>query len=66
MEKRGRPRHLLIVCLGAYLGMFLNLTAFPGEAWARSLALREVGIDARLLPDASMQVTEHLTIDLSS
>lgn len=65
MEKRGRPRHLLILCLGLYLAMLLNLTAFPGEAWARSLAMQEVKIDARLLRDASMQVTEHLTIDFS-
>lgn len=62
MEKRGRPRHLLIVCLGVYLGMLLHLTAFPGEAWARSLALREVGIDARAVAgclDASHRAPHH-------
>ena len=47
------------------LAILLPLTFLADTAQARSLDMEKVIIDAELLPDASMQVTEHLTIDFS-
>ena len=42
------------------------LLFFPGAVQAsRSLSMEQVLIEAELLPDASLQVTERLTVDFS-
>ncbi len=54
-----------IIPLAMLLAILLPLTFLADTAQARSLDMEKVIIDAELLPDASMQVTEHLTIDFS-
>lgn len=49
---------------GLLLGL-LVLAFFPGAAQARSLTMEQVVVEAEVLPDASMRVTEKLTIDFS-
>ncbi|HRY13624.1 MAG TPA: DUF2207 domain-containing protein [Syntrophomonadaceae bacterium] len=51
--------------LGLLLGLLLALAMDPGVAQARSLSMQQVVIDAQVLPDASMRVTERLTIKFS-
>ena len=51
--------------LSLLLGLTLALAAAPGIASARSLNMQQVVIDAEALPDASLQVTERLTIKFS-
>ncbi len=51
--------------LSLLLGLLLALTAAPGVAEARSLSMQQVTVDAEVLPDASMQVTEKLTVKFS-
>jgi len=47
-------------------GVLLSLTFLPTSASAeRSLSMKQVVVDARVLPDASMQVTERITVDFS-
>ena len=47
------------------LGLLLALAAAPDMAQARTLSMQEVVIDAEVLPDASMRVTEQLTVKFS-
>lgn len=54
-----------IAWLSLLLGLILALVAAPDVAQARTLSMQQVVIDAEVLPDASMQVTEHLTIKFS-
>ncbi|MDD2585019.1 MAG: DUF2207 domain-containing protein [Syntrophomonadaceae bacterium] len=50
--------------LALLLGLLLPLTFLTDTAQAdRSLKMQQVIIDAEVLPDASMRVTEHITID---
>ena len=51
--------------LSLLLSLVLALTMTPGSASARSLSMQQVVIDAEALPDASLQVTERLTIQFS-
>ncbi|MEQ8176381.1 MAG: DUF2207 domain-containing protein [Syntrophomonadaceae bacterium] len=51
--------------LGLLLGLLLALVTAPGAAQARSLSMQQVVVDAEVRPDASMQVTERLTIKFS-
>lgn len=45
--------------------LLILLALFPGTAQARTLTMKQVIVDARVLPDASMQVTERITVDFS-
>lgn len=63
MERRMSAR-----CLGlAIMSLIIAfcLAVMPGQALARSLSMEAVNVDAEVLPDASMQVTEHLTVNFS-
>ena len=56
-------RRAISVC---FLSILLSMTIVSGIAQAdRSLDMRKLAINAEVLPDASMQVTENLTIDFS-
>ncbi len=66
MKKINRYRLLLKCGLIMLILGLLTLQAFPETARAeRSFAIRQVVVEAELLPDASMQVTEKLTVDFS-
>jgi len=48
------------------LGVILSLTFFADSALAaRSLTMKQIVVDAQVMPDASMLVTERLTVDFS-
>jgi uncharacterized membrane protein len=55
-------------CFFSLFLSFLFLLAFlPGQTWAddRSLTLEQIHVEAEVLPDASMVVTERITVDFS-
>lgn len=61
---RGSPRRLKIGLLGLFLGVLL-LGWGANSAQARSFSMEQVAVEAEALPDASMRVTEKITIDFS-
>ncbi|KUG03349.1 hypothetical protein ASZ90_019235 [hydrocarbon metagenome] len=65
--KREIPlRKYRIGFLSLLMGLLLAISILPGSALAdRSLSLEQVVVDAQVLPDASMQVTERITVDFS-
>lgn len=55
-----------IKLLGIIVGMLFSLIFFPNSAQADpSLTMKQVVVDAQVLPDASMRVTEKITVDFS-
>lgn len=55
-----------IPCLSMLLGCLLAFSLMSGLALAdRSLSMEQVLVDVQALPDASMQVTERITVDFS-
>ncbi len=66
MKRKMFPRNFAIGWLTLVLGILLTLTLFPGVALAeRSLTMDQLIVDAQVLPDASMRVTERITVDFS-
>lgn len=65
MNAKKTVRLVQIGWLSLLLGLTLALAAAPGIASARSLSMQQVIVDAEALPDASLQVTERLTIKFS-
>jgi uncharacterized membrane protein len=52
--------------LSLFMGLLLVFAFMPQPAFAdRSLTMEQIIVDARVLPDASMQVTERITVDFS-
>jgi uncharacterized membrane protein len=59
-------RHFPTAVFGLLMGLFLVLTVMTTPALAdRSLTMDQIIVDAQVLPDASMQVTERITVDFS-
>ncbi len=59
-----KPVRACIICF--WLSLALAVAFLPGLALAeRSLTMEQIIVDARVLPDASMQVTEKITVDFS-
>lgn len=57
---------LNIYFVGLIAGLFALLIFFPQPALAdRSLTMEQIMVDAVVLPDASMQVTERITVNFS-
>jgi len=65
MQMKIHPGRIKMAWLGLLLAMLLVLTAAPDSAQARTLSMQQVVIDAQVLPDASLKVTERLTIKFS-
>jgi uncharacterized membrane protein len=66
MKRKMFPRNFAIGWLGLVFGFVLSLALFPGVALAeRSLTMNQLIVDAQVLPDASMRVTERITVDFS-
>ncbi len=66
MRRRMFSRKIKIGFLSLFIGFFMTLTLFSDSALAeRSLTMEQVVVDAQVLPDASMQVTERITVDFS-
>lgn len=66
MKRKIFSRRFKIGLLSLFLGMLLTLAFLPGAALAdRSLTMDQLVVDAQILPDASMQVTERITVDFS-
>lgn len=66
MKRKMFPRNFAIGWLTLVLGILLTLALFPGVALAeRSLTMDQLIVDAQVLPDASMRVTERITVDFS-
>jgi uncharacterized membrane protein len=66
MKRKMFPQNFAIGWLGLVFGFVLSLSLFPGVALAeRSLTMDQLVVDAQVLPDASMRVTERITVDFS-
>jgi len=66
MKRNALSRTLFIWPISLLLGIFLSLTLFSYTALAgRSLTMEQVVVEAQVLPDASMQVTERITVNFS-
>ncbi|MEQ8235434.1 MAG: DUF2207 domain-containing protein [Syntrophomonadaceae bacterium] len=66
MKRNDRSLRLKYGCLlGIFLICVLSPLFLPRHAEARSYTIQRWVIDAQVLPDASMQVTERLSIDFS-
>ncbi|HWQ88412.1 MAG TPA: DUF2207 domain-containing protein, partial [Desulfitobacteriaceae bacterium] len=66
MKRKMFLRNFTIGWLSLVLGFVLILVLFPGVALAeRSLSMEQLVVDAQVLPDASMRVTERITVDFS-
>ena len=57
-----RGNKLGLIILYTLFITFLFGAFYPAIAQARSLEMDKLAIDAELLPDGSMQVTEHITV----
>lgn len=62
-----KPRKLRKIFLTSLvINLFAVMMFFPQAALAdRSLTMEQILVDAQVLPDASMLVTEHITVDFS-
>lgn len=60
-------RVLRNAALSFLIGWFLMMTCMVTWVWAddRYFTMEQIIVDAQVLPDASMQVTERLTIEFS-
>ena len=59
-------RHFPTAVFSLLMGLFLVLAVMTTLALAdRSLTMDQIIVDAQVLPDASMQVTERITVDFS-
>lgn len=66
MIRKMSSRHFPTAVFGLLMGLFLVLAVMTTPAWAdRSLTMDQIIVDAQVLPDASMQVTERITVDFS-
>ncbi len=66
MKSKNFFRKINIAFLTLFMGLLLTLAFLPGDAQAeRSLTMDQIVVDAQVLPDASMQVTERITVDFS-
>ncbi|MDI9481387.1 MAG: DUF2207 domain-containing protein, partial [Bacillota bacterium] len=59
-------RHFPTAVFSLLMGLFLVLAVMTTLALAdRSLTMDQIIVDAQVFPDASMQVTERITVDFS-
>jgi len=66
MIRKMSSRHFPTAVFGLLMGWFLVLAFMTTPALAdRSLTMDQIIVDAQVLPDASMQVTERITVDFS-
>lgn len=66
MIKKMSSCHFRTTVFGLLMGLCLFLTFMTPPALAdRSLTMEQIIVDAQVLPDASMQVTEKITVDFS-
>lgn len=66
MNNKRFGKNLRIGFTSWFLGLLLVAAFLPGTALAdRSLTMEQVIVDAQVLPDASLQVTERITVDFS-
>jgi uncharacterized membrane protein len=66
MIRRISTRYLRASALRVFISLFLILAFMAPVALAdRSLTMNQIIVDAQVLPDASMQVTERITVDFS-
>jgi uncharacterized membrane protein len=66
MSRKKISRNFISWFLSMFLGVVLLMTIFPDSALAdRSFTMKQVVVDAQVLPDASMKVTEKITVDFS-
>ncbi|MDD2554350.1 MAG: DUF2207 domain-containing protein [Desulfotomaculaceae bacterium] len=66
MIKKMSSCHLRTTVFGLLMGLFFFLAFMTPPALAdRSLTMDQIIVDAQVLPDASMQVTERITVDFS-
>jgi Predicted membrane protein len=66
MSRNIFSRNIISLFSILFLGVVLSLTFFSGSALAaRSFTMKQVVVDAEVLPDASMKVTERITVDFS-
>ncbi|MCR6544295.1 DUF2207 domain-containing protein [Dehalobacterium formicoaceticum] len=66
MIKKMSSCHFRTTVFGILMGLCLFLTFMTPPALAdRSLTMEQIIVDAQVLPDASMQVTEKITVDFS-
>lgn len=63
MNRNGVFRPHKIGWLGLLCGLLLAF--WPNDALARSLSMEQVVVEAEVLPDASLRVTERITVDFS-
>ncbi len=66
MIRKMSSRYLRVSVLHVLISLFLILAFMAPAALAdRSLTMDQIIVDAQVLPDASMQVTERITVDFS-
>ncbi|MEA4924449.1 MAG: DUF2207 domain-containing protein [Syntrophomonadaceae bacterium] len=65
MKRNSLVHRLKTIFLSLFMGLLMTLVFLPGIAQARTLTMEKVTVDAQVLPDASMQVTEKITVDFS-
>jgi len=66
MIRKMSSRHFPIAVFSLLMALFLVLAVMTTPALAdRSLTMEQIIVDAQVLPDASMQVTERITVDFS-
>ena len=66
MIRKMSSRHFPTAVFSLLTGLFLVLAVMTTPALAdRSLTMDQIIVDAQVLPDASMQVTERITVDFS-
>ncbi|NLW16588.1 MAG: DUF2207 domain-containing protein [Firmicutes bacterium] len=61
MKQSSRPKIWLRLCSGLLLALFLTLCISPQGAAARSVRFTELRIDAEILSDGSLVITEYRT-----
>jgi uncharacterized membrane protein len=66
MIRKMSSRYFPTMVFGLLMGLFMVLVVMTTPALAdRSLTMDQIIVDAQVLPDASMQVTERITVDFS-
>jgi hypothetical protein len=66
MNIRMLSRYWRIASLSLFMSLFMVLAFMTPAAFAdRSLTMDQIIVDAQVLPDASMLVTERITVDFS-
>ncbi len=66
MKKRPSLKTASFRLTSIIFSLLLLIVLFPVSVQAeRSLTMEKIMVDAQVLPDASMQVTEHITVDFS-